>query len=301
MKIAITGGTGFIGGHLARHLASQGHHVVLIARGKDSRNPDLRNLPNSTFVPCGIDSAEALTTAFAGCDGVAHCAGINREHGDQTYQRVHVQGTANVIEAAQAAGVQKIAFVSFIRARPNCGSAYHESKWAAEELVRNSGLDYTILKEGITYGRGDHMLDHLHLALTRLPLFAFVGLKEKAIRPIAVADVVRILAASLVEGRLSRETVAVLGPEEMVLSTAVRRVGDVLGRKPLYFRLPVWCHRLLAYFWEAVMPIPLVSKAQVFMLAEGLTEPAPATPVLQGDLAPTQRFTVENIRAGLPA
>jgi NADH dehydrogenase len=62
---------------------------------------------------------------------VAHCAGINREIGDQTGKRVHIEGTTNVIEAAKRAGVRKLIMLSFLRARPDCGSPYHESTWAA--------------------------------------------------------------------------------------------------------------------------------------------------------------------------
>src|SRR5204862_7373469 len=144
----------------------------------------------------------------------------NREIGRQTYQRVHIQGTANVVEAARSAGVQKIVLMSFLRARPNCGSPYHESKWAAEELVRNSGLDFTILKSGMIYGRGDHMLDHLSRSLMTMPLFVKVGMREKPIRPVAIDDLVNVLRASLVDGRLTRSTVAVTGAEQLLLSEA---------------------------------------------------------------------------------
>src|SRR5689334_14066137 len=145
MKLAITGGTGFVGRHVAEQLKRSRHEVVIIGRrsGVD------------------VDDQAPLEKAFAGCDGVAHCAGINREIGEQTYEKVHVQGTRNVVEAARRAGVKKIVLMSFLRARPNCSSGYHESKYAAEEIVRQSGMDYTILKCGVIYGRGDHMLDHL--------------------------------------------------------------------------------------------------------------------------------------------
>ncbi|GAA4385573.1 hypothetical protein GCM10023152_36560 [Agromyces bauzanensis] len=118
-----------------------------------------------------------MTRAFEGCEVVAHCAGINREIGDRTYQRVHIEGTANVIEAAKRAGVRKVIMLSFLRARPDCGSPYHESKWAAEELIRDSGLDYTILKAGMIYGRGDHLIDHLSHTVQTLPVFATVGFR----------------------------------------------------------------------------------------------------------------------------
>jgi NADH dehydrogenase len=109
--------------------------------------------------------------------------------------------------------VRRIALMSFLRARPDCGSPYHESKWAAEEIVRESGLDYTIVKAGMVYGRGDHMLDHLSHAFHTLPILATVGFRQKAIRPLAVDDLVHVLHAALVEGRLSKQTIAITGAE----------------------------------------------------------------------------------------
>src|SRR5271170_7040208 len=156
MRIAITGGTGFVGGHLAAALVVKGHEVVVIARGVDQRPwaGEITGLPGVTAVRTGTGDVAGLTGAFAGCDGVAHCAGINREIGAQTYQAVHVDGTANVIQAAEAAGVRRLVFLSFLRARPACGSGYHESKWAAEELIRGSGCEWTVLKPGMIFGRG---------------------------------------------------------------------------------------------------------------------------------------------------
>jgi len=301
MKIAITGGTGFVGRHLARALVADGHTVTLIARGHDATDPTIRHLPRASFVPISLDDPAALARAFNGCDAVAHCAGINREIERQTYERIHVNGTRHVTEALRQAGVKKIALISFLRARPNCGSGYHESKWAAEEIVRHSGLDYTILKCGVIYGKGDHMLDHLSHAFYTFPIFAFVGFQDRPIRPNAVADVVQIIKASLTEGALSRETVAVLGPEELTLRDAVKRVARVVGKKPLMFRLPLWFQLAFGWVTERVMRTPLVSTAQVRMLAEGLAEPNPPCPIVPPELAPKTPFTEDQIRQGLPA
>ena len=300
MKIAITGGTGFVGRNIARALAADGHETILIARGRDHTDPAIRSLSRSTLVPIGTNDLDKLAAVFARCDAVAHCAGINRETGEQTYQRVHIEGTRNVVEAARRAGVRKIILISFLRARPNCGSGYHESKFAAEEIVRNSGLDYTVFKCGVIYGKGDHMLDHLSHAFYTFPLFAFVGFKDKPIRPNAVEDVVRIVKASLVDGVLPRQTVAVLGPETLTLRQAVLRVAHVVGRRPLAFPMPVWFHYLLGWFVEKIMPVPLVSTAQVRMLSEGLADPCPPCDELPAELAPKIPFTDEQIRRGLP-
>lgn len=300
MKIAITGGTGFVGRNLARELTRDGHEVVLIARGVDDRDPSIRHLPRARFAPIGTDDEDMLAEAFAGCDAVAHCAGINRELGPQTYQRVHIDGTRNVVAAAQRAGVKKVVVLSFLRARPDCGSGYHESKFAAEEIVRTSGLDYTIIKAGVIYGRGDHMLDHLSHALHTFPIFGLVGMREQSIRPTAVEDLTRILVAALVERRLSRQTVAVTGPEQVPLSAAVKRVARVIGKRPRIVRLPLWFHYPFAWCMERVMKTPMVSMAQVRILSEGVVEPLPPCAGVPVDLAPRTTFTDEQIRRGLP-
>lgn len=290
MKIAITGATGFVGGHLTNRLTGEGHQVVRIGRHRI----------DDAIVHNSLDDVDQLTAAFSGCKAVAHCAGINRELGDQTYARVHVEGTRNVVAAAKNAGVEKIVLLSFLRARPDCGSPYHESKWQAEEIVCNSGLDYTVIKAGIVYGRGDHMLDHLSHALHTFPVFGLVGLKEKTIRPLAVEDLVHVMRAALVDRRIKRQTIALLGPEEIYLSEAVRRVGQVVGKQPLTFPLPVICHQAMARVFERLMKVPLTSVAQVRILSEGVIEPgSPVVPVPY-DLVPTRRFTVEQIRNGLP-
>jgi NADH dehydrogenase len=286
MRIAITGGSGFVGSHLANRLVADGVDVVPIARGVREGN----------VVHAAVDDVDALANAFAGCDAVAHLAGINRELGAQTYQRVHIDGTRAVIDAAKRAGVKKIVILSFLRARPDCGSAYHESKWAAEELVRESGLDYTIVKAGMIYGRGDHMLDHLSHSIETQPLFLTVGLREEPIRPLPVAELVHVLRASLVDGRLSRETVVITGAEELLLSAAVRRVAKVLGRRVVVLPAPRMLHRLLARIFELTMHVPLVARAQVRILEEGVADQSN----VPDDLTPRLLFSDEQIREGLP-
>jgi uncharacterized protein YbjT (DUF2867 family) len=150
-RVAVTGASGFVGSHTARALLANGDDVVLVARHSDTAA--IRTGEHATWIRADIDDESALAHAFAGCDSVIHCAGINLERGAQTYGKVHVRGTRTVVRAATAAGVPRIALVSFLRARPACGSAYHESKWAAEEIVRYSGLTYTVLKAGVIYVR----------------------------------------------------------------------------------------------------------------------------------------------------
>ena len=299
MRIAVTGGTGFVGRHLARALLSDRHEVVVVARGIDKRDTSILGA-GATFVAASTDDADSLRQAFAGCEAVAHFAGINRELGAQTYERVHIRGTAAVVDAARAAGVRKIVYLSFLRARPDCGSSYHESKWAAEEIVRGSGLDYTILKSGVIYGRGDHLLDHVSRALYTFPFFPLVGLRPTQLRPVFVGDLVRLAQAALIDHRLSRQTIAVLGPEELGAGDAIRRIAAAVGRTVPVVPAPVLVHRILGWLFERTMTVPLVAAAQVRILSESVTEPLPFADAPPADLAPTTMFSVNRIRAELP-
>jgi uncharacterized protein YbjT (DUF2867 family) len=217
VRIAITGGTGFVGQHLAHLLTASGHDVVILSRRTHA----------------DVNDRRGLTRSLAGAQAVVHCAGINREIGAQTYRAVHVAGTGAVVDAARASGVQRIAILSFLRARSDGPTEYHRSKWAAEQLVRGSGLPFTVVKAGVIHGRGDHMLDHLSRAFHTFPVFALVGLRERPVRPLSVVDIVRLLsAAALGDDRLADRTVAAVGPEEIALGEAVHRVAEVVGRRP---------------------------------------------------------------------
>lgn len=297
MRIAITGGTGFAGGHLAVGLVARGHEVVVLSRGVDQRPwaREITGLPGVTVARTGISDVRGLTAAFGGCDGVAHCAGINREIGAQTYQAVHVRGTANVVQAATAAGVPRLAYLSFLRARPACGCGYHESKWAAEESVRGSGCEWTILKPGMVFGRGDHVLDHLSHAL-----YTFLGVGARRVRPLAVADLVDVLVAALVEGGLPGKTVGLVGPTEIGFDDAARLVARVLGVSRPFVRMPLAFHYGLARAAQALMTFPLISLAQVRILREEVIEAVNAPDQVPADLVPATPFDEATIRAGLP-
>lgn len=279
MRVAITGGTGFVGRHLAERLEDP---VVISRRSGVS-----------------ITDVDALTAAFTGCDVVAHCAGINREIGEQTFDRVHVEGTRAVVEAARRAGVQRIVMASFLRARPDCGSPYHESKWAAEEIIRSSGIPHTILKSGMIYGPGDHMVDHVTKAVRTIPFFWTVGYRERTARPVPLDDAVDVLLAAI-DGRIPEPTIAVMGADEVTLGEAIRRIARVAGRRPAYFPVPVWTIRVLAQLTEWLMVTPLVAKAQARMLAEGVSEAAPPAPEAPVGIRPSRPFSDDSIRAALP-
>lgn len=299
MKIAITGGTGFIGRHLARDLTSRGYEVIVIARGQYKRN--MQPIEGASLMTLDINDTDNLTKAFEGCDAVVHCAGTSVEGAKQTFHRLHVEGTRSAVTAAEDARVKKFILVSYLNVRPNVKSKYHITKWQGEEIVRTSKLNFTILKAGLVYGPGDHLLNNLSNLFRRMPVFAAVGLREKTVRLVAVEDLVQVIRASLDEDRFSRQTVAVLGPEEFPFSQAARRIAKAMGKGSLIvLPFPVFFHRILAFVSEQFMPRPLITKSQVQMLADGISHPTLESVPLPDDLKPKTFFTEEQIRRGLP-
>jgi len=300
MKIAITGGSGFVGRHLAKELALASHEVLLLARGVDRRDPEIFQRKGIGFLSVDLTNVAETTEVLRGFDAVVHCAGINREIGSQTYKRVHIDATSALATAAREAKVGRIVMLSFLRARLDCGSKYHESKAEAERIIRSSGIPFTIIKAGMIYGRGDHMLDHLSHSLHTLPLFPTVGIKEKMIAPIPVSELVRILEASVLTDRLVNKTVGVVGAESLLLSEAVRRIAKVLGKRVLVLPSPLWLNYAGAWVFEQCMKIPLVAIAQVKILSESVTELLPDSEPLPEDLKPQLPFSNDQILQGLP-
>lgn len=299
MKVAITGGTGFIGRHLAHNLVSLGYDVIVIARGQYTRNS--QPVEGARFIALDITDTDKLTEAFTGCEAVVHCAGTSVEEGQQTFQRLHVEGTRSAVSAAERAGVKKFVLVSYLNVRANVKSEYHTTKWQGEEIVRASKLNFTILKAGLVYGPGDHLINNLSNLFRKMPVFAAVGLREKTVRLVAVEDLVEVIRASLAEDRFARQTVAVLGPEEFPFSQAARRIAKTMGKPSLLvLPFPVFFHRILAFFSERFMPKPLITKSQVQMLADGISQPTQESVLLTDDLKPKTLFTEEKIRKGLP-
>ena len=295
MKIAITGGTGFVGRNLAGHLVGEGHDVVLIARGHDDRDPRVRLLRRVTLVHASVTDERRLRDAFSGCDAVVHLAGIANEEAGQSFDSVHVRGTTSTIAAARHQGVSRVVMLSPVRAAPEMAYPFHASKWAAEEMVRRSGLSHTVVRSGVIFGRGDQLLTHLSYALHHFPFFPLVGYRRTTVRPVAIADVTAVLAAATTCDRLESQTVTTVGPGPLCLSDVVRLVAVAVERHPFFVRLPAVLRRHRPTALEHVMKLPPRSRH------EDPPGPDPfATADLPVDLAPATKFDVESIRSGLP-
>src|SRR5688572_27887151 len=134
MKILVTGGTGVIGAGAIPALIKAGHEVRLLSRGADR---DARDYPERVEpFAADITDPESLVGAAQGCEVVVHITGIVEENPpENTFEKINVEGTRNILEAASTAGVRRFIFLSSLGADVGA-SAYHQSKLRAEQLVQ---------------------------------------------------------------------------------------------------------------------------------------------------------------------
>jgi uncharacterized protein YbjT (DUF2867 family) len=128
----------------------------------------------------------------------------------------------------------------------------------------------------------------------------YVGIGARPVRPLWVGDLVDVLVAALTTDRLAGRTVPVLGPTELGFDDAVRVIAGVLGRRVRVLRLPMAFHEVLGWVSERLMTVPLVARAQVRMLREGIVEPVLAPDRLPDDLVPGTAFGPATIATALP-
>ncbi len=193
--ILVTGGTGFVGGHLIRRLRQEGLPVRALARHPD-RAQALKDL-GVEVVPGDIADKASLEKAAEGIERVIHLVGIIQEAPGVTFRSVHVEGTRNVVEAARTAGVLHFFHQSALGTRPGAKSEYHRTKWEAEELVRQSGIPHTILRTALIYGPGDKFTIKLSEILRLAPVMPVIGSGKSKVQPIYIDDVVSCIVKAM--------------------------------------------------------------------------------------------------------
>jgi len=155
MKVALPGASGFVGRHGLARLQESGHAVRTLVRTPGNiAAPESITAAGVAEIVGDLDKPEALRELVAGADAVIHLVGIIRERPrrGQTFQRVHIEGTQNLLRAARAAGVRRWVHMSALGTRPEAASRYHQTKYAAEQVVRASGLEWTIFQPSLLHG-----------------------------------------------------------------------------------------------------------------------------------------------------
>jgi uncharacterized protein YbjT (DUF2867 family) len=280
MKVFVTGATGFVGGAIVRQLQQEGHSVRMLVRNKRLDQAGERTGTESQIG--NVLDAQSLRGALKGIDAVIHLVGIISEVGESTFENIHVRGTRNVVAAAKEQGVSRFIQVSALGTRANAVSRYHKTKWEAEEMIRASGMEYTIFRPSLIFGPRDMFVNLFAKIIRRSPIVPILGRHDAKFQPVAIETVADAFVKSVAEVQAVAQTFDLAGPEVFTLSEIIDEILAVMRRKRLKVHVPAAAARIQAGFLEFLFPkilrkAPPLNREQLIMLQEdnvGNAQPA---------------------------
>ncbi len=282
MRVAIIGGTGFVGGYLIDALLEAGHEVATLLRpGSEGK----LNNPDAVDTVAGdlADSA-ALATVMQGADAVIYNVGLLREFPGRgiTFEATQYQGVVDAVAAAQAAGTRRLLLMSAIGVK-DPGTKYQATKYRAEQHALSSDLDVTVLRPSVIFGdpRGTmEFATQLYTDMVRppLPAIEFTGVQMS---PVYCEDVADAFVAALADDATIGKTIELAGPEVLTWRDILERIAAAAGRSKIILPMPLAFMRVGATLFDW-LPIFPVTRDQLTMLAEGNTGSATALESLIG-------------------
>jgi NADH dehydrogenase len=235
--IFIAGGTGFIGKHLIRALKEKGYASRCLARKRE--RAALCEETGFEVAVGDITDRESLRRRLDGAEMVVHLVGIIEERNGVTFEKVHVEGTANLVDEAKAAGVKHFFYQSALGASPESPAKYHRTKAEAEEIVKGSGLPFTIFRPSLVIGEKDGFTEKLKDLVRLAPVVAIPGSGNARFQPIDVDDLVKCLLAIIDNKDAFGRTYELGGPDHLTYNELVAQLMDVMGVKKPLVHLPI--------------------------------------------------------------
>ncbi len=276
MRIAIIGGTGFVGGHLIDALLRAEHDVVTLLRpgseGKLNRPDEVETVEGD------LEDRKALAALMDGADGVIYNVGLLREFPSRgiTFEATQYQGVVDTVAAASAAGTRRMLLMSAIGVK-DPGTKYQATKFRAEQHALASDLDVTVLRPSVIFGdpRGTmEFATQLYQDMVRppLPAMEFPGVRMS---PVFCQDVADAFVAALGDDTTIGKTIELAGPEFLTWRDILERIAAAVGRSKIILPMPLALMRVGATLFDW-LPIFPVTRDQLTMLAEGNTGSAAA-------------------------
>jgi len=227
----------------------------------------------------------SLEQAVAGCAAVLHLVGIIRESPSRgvTFERLHVEATRQVVRACERQGLRRYLHMSALGARPDGVSDYQRTKYRAEEIVRASGLDWTIFRPSVVYGYGDghqNFLDQLYGLMViggvlPMPVVPVIGNGRSLLQPVHLDNLSAGLVRALATPESVRQTYEIGGPVPLTYEQILRAVERQTRRYRLHLHLPLTLMKPLVRALQRLPFFPLTSD-QLAMLEEGsVCDPKP--------------------------
>jgi NADH dehydrogenase len=284
--ILVTGATGFIGRRVVAALRARELSVRCLVRDR-SRASALESLGCDLAVGDVTDS-ESVAAAAEGCDAVVHLVSIISGRRED-FDRVMVDGTWNVIDAAEKAGVRRLVLMSALGTSEETKDLvpYYGAKWAMEQAVRDSGVEHVILRPSFAFGPGGAAISQFATMVRYLPATPVVGKGTERIQPIFVDDIAQFVARAIDHPEAANRTFELGGPETLSWNELWDRLAAALGKRRAKVHLPLPLVKAQAVVLER-LPGALVTRDQVKMLVHGdnTCDERPAAELFDVELTP---------------
>ncbi|WP_022851364.1 complex I NDUFA9 subunit family protein [Limisalsivibrio acetivorans] len=265
MKVFLTGSTGFVGSRVMQELLDQGYEVKALVRDKE--------------VPEGVEAVrgdilepESFEGALGDVDAVIHLIGIIREFPAKgvTFEKLHYQASVNIIDAAERAGIKRFIHMSANGSRADAVSDYHKTKYKAEEHLRNSSLEWTIMRPSLIYGPGDSFINMLAGYMRKAPAFTYFGDGSYPMQPVSVHEVAEIFVNSIKTPETVGKLYPVCGNRVFTYKHLLKKIMHAIDRGMPLLPVPEFAVSFGITLFGGLSFFP-ITRDQFIMLTEGNT------------------------------
>lgn len=289
--ILVAGGTGFVGAGIVRELRRRGQPVAVLTRDTSraqARFPELQ----LQFREGDVRDPNTLEEALRGAETVIGCqqfpnSPIENPSRGYTFEEVDARGTENLVEAAKAAGVRRYVYLSGTGAAPDAKYHWFRAKWRAETAVRDSGINYTILRPSWIYGPEDKALNRF-IGMSRfLPFVPLIGNASKQrLQPVFIDDIGSAVAEALIHPTADNQVFELGGPDVLTMKEIVQAALDAAARRRLLLAAPKPMMKRVASLLQFAPGRPLTPDSVEFITLDALADPTRAEHVLGMKMTP---------------
>lgn len=278
--ILVTGATGAVGSKVVDSLLAQNQHPVrILTRGQsdwaESELPRFRRSGIDVVVG-DVRSRKTVEKAVDGCKAIINCAGVMRSKPDADIESVIIDGVMNLVDCGKDAGIQRFIQLSCLGSTEHAQSLYFGCHWDAEELVKESGMHWTIFRPSLIFDERSFLMRVLDFWVSRSPMIVVVGSGLNRFQPIAAADVAECVIQSIFDRETAGKTYELVGPETWDLQSLLNKMAESRGKPVRSIRIASFIGVPLAGLLGQLNPkCPIDSHVMRVMISEMIGESEP--------------------------